>query len=267
VGAASGTSKLTVNGGSIAATGATATVLYCTDTATVFATGLTVTGAAGTVVEAQTSCTATLAQSMITNLTGTAFSQSGSAMGTVDTVDIGGGLPVSALGGVLTVKNGTFSNSTADAFKNANATIVVNGTTIQGCGRYAFEYSSGSVSAAGMTVSGCGVGGIYSEAALTMRSCTIKNNVGTGVYGLGSISFDLGSGTSTGSNTFTSNSVTNVDVSLTDVSGVPAVGNTWNALVQGSDSAGHYGTGASSGYSASGTNFKTGTMSSLALGP
>jgi len=48
---------------------------------------------------------------------------------------------------------------------------------------------------------------------------------------------------------------------------VNAVGNTWNASVQGADSSGHYGSGVLSGFSQSGTNFKTSANAQLRLGP
>ena len=117
-----------------------------------------------------------------------------------------------------------------------------------------------------MTISGCAVGGIYSQASLTLRSCTIKNNTGPGISSLGSITFDLGTTTSPGNNTFLSNGTTDVDVSISSVANINAIGNTWNASVQGADSSGHYTTpGQSSGYSASGPNFHTGSASSLNL--
>ena len=262
--AISSTAHLTYTGGAIA----TSTVaVVCKDTAVLVASNLTMNGVTANAFAISGSCNATLSNSTITNLSGSGVNTSGTPTVTIDTVNVDKGTAITASGGTITVKNGAFTNSGSDAISPGAVTLDITGLTITGCGRFGIETANATITATNMTISGCALGGIYSQSSLKLRSCTIKNNVATGVYGLGSISWDLGTGGTPGNNTFQGNGTTNVDISIISNQTVNAVGNTWNGSVQSADSSGHYGSGVLSGFNQSGTNFKTSSNAQLRLGP
>jgi hypothetical protein len=261
--AISTSAHLTYTGGTITSP---ATAITCTDNTVLVASNLTVTGVTNRAFGINGACNATVSNSSITNTTGTGFNSGSTGTLTIDTVDVDKGAAVIASTGSITIKNGSFTNSGQDAISPGSVTLDITGTTITGCGRYGIETSSATVTATNMTISGCALGGIYSQSSLKLRGCTLKNNVQTGVYGLGSISWDLGTGGTPGNNIFQGNGATNIDISIISAQTINAVGNTWNVLVQGSDNAGHYASGVLSGFNQSGTNFKTSASAQLRLG-
>jgi hypothetical protein len=265
VAAVSGSAHFTYAGGVIVAS---TSAFTCQDTAVFVASNLTVTGGTSTAFAFSASCNATVSKSAITNASsGTAVSLTGTPTVMLDTVDINNGLAISESGGSLTLKNGTFSNQTSDSLSIGTATVDITGTSVQGCGGTGINSPFGTITATSMTISGCALDGIYSQGSVKLRSCTIKNNVANGVEGLGSIAWDFGTGGTPGNNTFQNNGATNVSIQFVTNQTPSAVGNTWNALVQGADNAGHYGSGAKSGFSQSGANFKTSSSAQLLLGP
>jgi hypothetical protein len=68
----------------------------------------------------------------------------------------------------------------------------------------------------------------------------VSSNTGSGVGLFDGVSGDLGTRADPGGNTFTGNTSTGLQLGLGSQVPVPAVGNTWNANVQGADAAGHY---------------------------
>lgn len=267
LGSVKNTAHLTVNGGTSATTPGG---FSCTDNAVLAVQNLALTGNTTSLLSAQNSCTATISNSAVATLTGTGVSTSGTCNVTLDTVNMDKGSPFVLGGGTVTLTNGTYTNAAQDvvSFSGA-AAIKLTGSTFTGCGRIGIEGSSNnSVDGTNLTITGCALGGIYSQGTLKLRSSQIKNNPGWGLYGLGSsIVWDLGTGGSLGNNTFQGNSTTNVDISFVSNQSISAIGNTWNASVQGADSSGHYAANAKSGFSASGTNFKTSSNAQLLLGP
>ena len=77
--------------------------------------------------------------------------------------------------------------------------------------------------------------------SLRLRGSNVSNNTARGVAVFATATCDLGTTADPGLNTFTGNTTRGLEDNLT--SGVvQAVGNTWNASVQGADAAGHYST-------------------------
>jgi hypothetical protein len=72
-----------------------------------------------------------------------------------------------------------------------------------------------------------------------MRGCSVIQNA-NGVYLFGQVTADLGTTASAGGNTFQGNSQLGVQLDGTATGLVHAVGNTWNANVQGADAQGKY---------------------------
>jgi hypothetical protein len=83
----------------------------------------------------------------------------------------------------------------------------------------------------------------------------VSSNTGSGVGLFDGVSGDLGTQADPGGNTFTGNTSTGLQLGLGSQVPVPAVGNTWNANVQGADAAGHYSPTLQKTGPANGTNY------------
>jgi hypothetical protein len=90
---------------------------------------------------------------------------------------------------------------------------------------------------------GLGVSGFDAAkpVALTMRNTTVSGNHQDGVKISGTVHADLGTAASPGGNTIQGNTAAGLEVLVNNGQpDITAVGNTWNASVQGADSDGHY---------------------------
>jgi hypothetical protein len=76
---------------------------------------------------------------------------------------------------------------------------------------------------------------------------------------------DLGTQADAGGNTFTGNTSTGLQINLSWVGPVQAVGNKWNPNVQGADNTGHYTPPAQKTERAGGTNYVIGNAGVLDL--
>ena len=82
--------------------------------------------------------------------------------------------------------------------------------------------------------------------SLSLRNSNVSSNTGAGVFigqaAATAVNADLGTQANPGLNTFKSNTGTGLSVDLTLGQTLQAVGNTWNASLQGADGNGHYST-------------------------
>ena len=93
-----------------------------------------------------------------------------------------------------------------------------------------------------------------SGGSLKLRNSNVSSNAGNGVGFFDGVSGDLGTQADPGGNTFMGNTSTGLQINVT-TSPVQAVGNTWNANVQGADAAGHYSPTLQKTGPANGTNY------------
>ncbi|HEY1957921.1 MAG TPA: DUF1565 domain-containing protein [Polyangiaceae bacterium] len=264
IGTVSNTAKLVMNDATF---GDVTGIPTCSDNATFSATNLTMASASNAFFFTG-SCTASISKAKIGSSAGF-LTGNGAPNVTLDSIDISSDTPaVNAAGGTITITNGTYSNTlSGSAITSSNATVTISGATIENSPKYGIEFDTGSVTATGITITNCSFGGIYTSAALKLRSSTIQNTPGRGVQGYGLAVLDLGTTTDHGNNKLLSNSVTDVDITLLNNQTVNASGNTWNASTQGADAAGHFAAGATSGFNATGANFITSSSAQLSLGP
>lgn len=93
----------------------------------------------------------------------------------------------------------------------------------------------------GLYVAGVRNGSDIRTATLFMRDCSVTHSQSDGVYLFDESVADLGTAASPGNNTFQSNGGVGVNIFGVDIGRqIDAVGNTWNASLQGSDTLGHF---------------------------
>jgi hypothetical protein len=148
---------------------------------------------------------------------------------------------------IVTINGASFSNNG-------------NGISWQGAAGTSFDIAGSS-----FTGNGTGISIASSGGSLKLRSSTVSSNTGDGVALSGDIVVDLGTAADAGGNTFTGNTSTGLHINLGAVGPAQAVGNTWNANVQGADNTGHFSPPVQKTGPASGTNYTIGNAGVLNL--
>ena len=112
-----------------------------------------------------------------------------------------------------------------------------------------------NVSIEGSFITKCKVGIEFAAGAkLKVRNTSVSLNREVGIVASGS-GIDLGTSTSPGGNTFYGNASTGLELQTAAFT-VPALGNTWMSSQQGTDISGHFASGTTLAYPASGVNMK-----------
>ncbi|MGZ5758645.1 MAG: beta strand repeat-containing protein [Caldimonas sp.] len=148
---------------------------------------------------------------------------------------------------VVTMNGASFSNN-------------VNGINWAGLAGTSFDISGSSFAG--------NVTGIFLDGAaglLKLRNSFVSSNSGAGVALSNGVVADLGTQADAGGNTLTGNTSTGLQINLTSAGAAQAVGNTWNANVQGADNTGHYASPVQKTGPASGTNYIIGNAGFLDL--
>lgn len=148
----------------------------------------------------------------------------------------------------VTVTGTALRNMTANALSGGFVVFKMTGGEISNAGQAGLSANAGTWSFTNVLISGNRVGGLFLSgsgpqalATLTLRGCTIADNAGDGVQLFDFSAADLGTDANPGNNTFQGNQPVGLLVyGSYGPQHVDAVGNTWNAMVQGSDMAGRY---------------------------
>ena len=201
-----------------------------------------------------------------------------------DGIHIRAGTPTIVLKNGSQIANAGFHGLRTGVFAPSNAavpTISINNSQIVNSGRSGVELlAGGSLAMTGATISNNGLalanGGVRLIGAfdygLSMRGSTVSDNAGDAgsggvvLQGTAASVFDLGSQASPGGNTLRNNGAASTGLRAAVAAGVTvlAVGNTWNADVQGADASGLY-TAASPLCGASPCNLGTGSGVNFAI--
>ncbi len=153
----------------------------------------------------------------------------------------------------------------------AEMTLVVNGATFTGnvsAGVYFEGGGSFDLTSATMTGNGSGIN-TYPGVPLSIkaRSSTFANNTsfGVAVTTVSTLALDLGTAASPGLNTLSGNTTTGIYLVAPAAQSHTAMGNTWNASVEGADATGKYTAGTSVVGPKGGTNYQLLNASTLTL--
>jgi hypothetical protein len=173
----------------------------------------------------------------------------------------------------VTLTNTVIRNVQFDALGGAGVVFTMTGGALADNARGGMESGSGTWTFTDVTFSGNGVFGIYLQGtagntigALKMRGCTITQNRGDGIYLFDNAAADLGTTADPGGNTLTNNAGIGLDIDGNfGARLITAVGNTWNANVEGADAQGHYTVGTVTGpdTNVTGSNFSVNASWSL----
>lgn len=125
---------------------------------------------------------------------------------------------------LVTISGSSFTNNARGIWWNgfAGSSFDISGSTFTGNTVTAIDYE--------------GFG------SLKLRNSKVSSNTGQGVWLITNPIVDLGTQVDPGGNTFTANTTTGVQLNLSAIGTVQAVGNTWNPNQEGADANGHYST-------------------------
>ena len=159
---------------------------------------------------------------------------------------------------------------TAEIGTGSTAVVTISGSSFTNNARGIFwnGFAGSSFDISGSTFTGNTVTAIDYEGfgSLKLRNSNVSSNTGQGVWLITNPIVDLGTAADPGGNTMTGNTLTSLQMNLSNVGTVQAAGNTWNANVQGADANGHYTTPTlKTGPASNGTNYQISNASVLSL--
>lgn len=154
------------------------------------------------------------------------------------------GSPAATISLAAATMNANAVGIASEIGSGSTATLTATGLILTGNG-YGISWGGTTGSAfdiADSTITGNGIGAQFSvvDGSFRLRGSNVSNNSDTGLaLFIGAVA-DLGTQASPGLNTFTGNTNADVKANLTAGRAFTAVGNTWNASVQGADASGRY---------------------------
>ena len=158
------------------------------------------------------------------------------------------GTPGTVPGAFDFAKSSAVRNMTGNALVGGNVTATLNDVELSMNGRMGIEANSGAWDLKSVSIKQNAVAGIYLQGAsaivkgkLVMRSSTVTQNGGDGIYLFDNTQGDLGTGASAGGNTIAGNTGAGINVAgFTGATTISAVGNTWRPSVQSANAVGRY---------------------------